>query len=145
MKNSHCKANALAEEFESIARKRGIITLSLYPILSQVLASPCDCGDGCAVSNLKKLIAGFNQRVRFVDGFTITPEQGREALEHFLFDGGSVVNRRNYIIAVIFEIDPDSRRGWDQGTFKRENQRRLLFALAEHLLDDETADDEEAA
>lgn len=135
MTDKNCKANALLQAFESIARKRGIFTLTQYPALVPILASPCDCGGDHSAADLKKLIAGFDRRVRFIDGFVIAPHQAREAFEHLLFDGGSIVNRRNYVITVIFGIDPDSRRGWDQGTFKRLNQPRLLLAIADYLLD----------
>jgi hypothetical protein len=78
--------------------------------------------------------------VKFLDGLVITPEQASKALEHFFFGCGSIVDRRNHIIASVFDIEQDDksssryRRGWDQGTFKRHNLPRLLLALAEHLL-----------
>jgi hypothetical protein len=38
-KNNHCRALALVNEFEGIARKRGVIALNLYPLLKPILAS----------------------------------------------------------------------------------------------------------
>ncbi|GAP53457.1 hypothetical protein AHiyo6_00220 [Arthrobacter sp. Hiyo6] len=141
-----CLALAIVTELRGIARKRGIITLSLYPHLARLLASPCDCPTDHADETLKERIASFDQTVTFLDGFTISPEQARLALLRYFFGSGSLMARRNHIIIVIFGIEQDNklslryRKGWNEGTYKRENEQRLLLAFARHLLEtDEVA------
>lgn len=136
----HCFARTILSNLNQIARRRGVIDPALYPVLITALGqADCKCEKPHAEDALRLYAWRFATDVKFIDGFTISYQQGREALEHHFFGGGSLDDRRNNIITVIFDIEnedkdaPNYRPGWSLGRYRTTKEEQLLWAFAQEL------------
>jgi hypothetical protein len=141
----NCLARTILKNLNQISRRRGVIDPKLYPILITALGqADCECEESHAEDALRLFASCFAEKVVYIDGFTPDTETARRALEHHFFGGGSLDDRRNFVITVIFNIDneapkkgeaksPEYRKGWEVGSYRRTKENQLLWPFAKML------------
>lgn len=136
----HCNARTILNELATVAANRGDMKPGTCELLVKILGqADCRCPQPHAQDALREWVKYPIGPVRFLDAYKITAEQACEAREHTLFGGGSLEDRRTYIITVIFDIDNEDkdalnyRPGWSVGRYRTTKEEQLLWPLAQML------------